>query len=174
MLSEEVNLGQFGKDRLATMSQAQLEDGIARAKRAIANQKETQRRLLEEEGSLLGDSALTSLWYYTVSFYEIELALRERRALNEDRLTLLKELRKVRREKEYDRDDFPDRREIVIEEILNEQGGYSLAFRRYERGIRPSGKLWEKRQAEKLKRRLEVWRQVLDKARPGSSAEPQR
>jgi len=64
--------------------------------------------------------------------------LRKRRALNEDRLTLLK----VRREREYDRESFPDTREVVIEELLGERGGHSLAQRRYSRGIRPSGKLW--------------------------------
>ena len=140
MLSEEVNLGQFGKDRLAAMSQEQLEDGIAWAKQEIADQKETQRRLLEEEGSLLGDSPFTSFCHYTVSFYEIELELRKRRALHEDRLTLLKELRKVKRERGYDRDKFPDRREIVLSELLEENGGLSLVDRRYSRELDRSDK----------------------------------
>ena len=36
------------------------------------------------------------------------------------------ELRKVRLEREYDRDAFPDTHEVFIEEFLSEKGGYSL------------------------------------------------
>jgi hypothetical protein len=172
MLSEEVYLGQFGKDRLAAMSQEQLEQALARAKQRVIEFQEYEKeveRQFREEGVLIHISSFDRMGHWDVKFYEIELALRKRRSLNEDRLTLLKELRKVRREREYDRDAFPDTQEIVIEEILNERGGYSLAYRRYSRGIRPSGKLWELRQAEKVKLRLEFWRKALDKSPSGSS-----
>jgi hypothetical protein len=176
MLSEEVYLGQFGKDRLAAMSQEQVEQALAWAKEGVIEfekaEKERRRRD-EEEGCYTHVSVFERMCYWDVTFYEIELALRERRALNEDRLTLLKELRKVRREREYDRESFPDTREVVIEELLGERGGHSLAQHRYSRGIRPSGKLWEKRRAEKLERWLEAWRKTLDKARTGTNSEPQ-
>ena len=66
-------------------------------------------------------------------FYETELELRKRRALHEDRLTLLKELRKVKCERGYDRNKFPDRLEIVLSELLEEKGGPCLVDRRYSR-----------------------------------------
>jgi hypothetical protein len=160
MLSEEVYLGQFGKDRLAAMSQEQLEQALVRAKQQVVEFEEAEKereRQFREEGIYTHVCVFDRMCHWDVTFYEIELALRERRALNEDRLTLLKELRKVRREREYDRDAFPYRRELVIEEILNERGGYSLAYRRYSRGVKPIGKLWEKRQAEKTKRWLDRW-----------------
>jgi hypothetical protein len=177
MLSEEVYLSRFGKDRLAAMSDEQLEQALAGANQRVIEFKEYEKeveRQFREEGVLIHISSFDRMCQWDVTFYEIELALRKRRALNEDRLTLLKELRNVRREREYDRDAFPDRREIVIEEILNERGGFSLAYRRYSRGVRPSKKLSEKRQAEKLKRRMELWRQGIDKARSETSEEPHR
>jgi hypothetical protein len=144
MLSEEVYLGQFGKDTLAAMSQEQLKQALASAKQRVIEFEEAERerrRRDEEEGCYTHISVFDRMCDWDVMFYETELELRKRRALNEDRLTLLKELRKVRREREYDRDAFPDRREIVIEELLGEKGGHSLAHRRYSRGIMPSGKL---------------------------------
>ena len=52
MLSEEVYLGQFGKDRLAAMSQEQLEDVLARAKQRVIEfeeaEKERERQFREE------------------------------------------------------------------------------------------------------------------------------
>ncbi len=68
-------------------------------------------------------------------FYRTELELRKRRALNEDRLTLLKELGKLKRELGYDRKKFPDTREVVLSELLTEKGGQCLADRRYSRAV---------------------------------------
>jgi hypothetical protein len=82
-----------------------------------------------------GHCAFTSFWHYTLTFYEIELGLRERRALGEDRLTLLKELRKVKRELGYDRHKW-DRREIILDELLIGKGGRALVDRRYSSAVR--------------------------------------
>ena len=169
MLSEAVYLKQFSKNRLAAMSQEQVESALAWAKQRVIEFEEYEkevRRRDKEEGCHTHISVFERMCYWDVTFYKIELELRKRRALNEDRLTLLKELRKVRREREYDRDAFPDTREIVIEEILGEKDGYSLAYRRYSRGVRPSGKLWKKR-------RLAFWGKVLGKARSDTSEEQQ-
>jgi hypothetical protein len=46
---------------------------------------------------------LDRLRYMEAMSYEVELSLRKRRALIGERLTLLKELRKVKRELGYDR-----------------------------------------------------------------------
>ena len=46
---------------------------------------------------------------------------------------MLKELRKVKRELGYDRSRFPDKREIILSELLAEKGGHSLVDRRYFR-----------------------------------------
>jgi hypothetical protein len=61
----------------------------------------------------------------------------ERWALGEDRLTLLKELRKVKRELGYDRYES-DRREIILDEPLIEKGGRALADRRYSGAVEQS------------------------------------
>jgi hypothetical protein len=104
--------------------------------------------------------------HWDVTFYEIELALRERRALNEDRLTLLKELRKVKRELGYDRKKFPDRREIVLSELLEEQGGHCLADRRYWRAADEESKA--------LDEELERERLLRDETHSRRSDEPPR
>jgi hypothetical protein len=84
----------------------------------------------------------------------------------EDRLTLLKELRKVRRELDYDRERFPDRREIILEELLEESGGHSLTYRRYSRGVErwPSKARQEKEERE-LRERLDATRSEVDRQR---------
>jgi hypothetical protein len=166
MLSEEVYLGQFGKDRLAAMSQEQLEQALAWAKERLIEfekaEKERRRRD-EEEGCYTHISVFDRMCYWDVTVYEIELELRKRRALNEDRLTLLKELTKVRRERDYDRRKFPDRREIVIEELLGENGGNSLAFRRYSRGVEPwPSKARLAKEEKELREWLDSMRSKLD------------
>ena len=148
------------------MSQEQLEQALAWAREQVRDFEERERRIRqhdEEEGCYTHISTFDRMCHWDVTFYGIELAMRKRRALNEDRLTLLKEPRKVRRELDYDRERFPDQHEIVIEEQLNERGDYSLVYRRYSRGVRPSGKLWEKRQAERLECRLRAWRQASER-----------
>ena len=150
-LSEEVYLGQFGKDRLAAISQEQLERALARAKQQVVEFEEAEKereRLFREEGIYTHVCVFDRMCHWDVTFYEIELALRERRALNEDRLTLLKELRKVKRERGYDRDKFPDQREIVLGELLEEKGGHCLADRRYSRELERSSEEAEREFAE--------------------------
>ena len=46
MLSEEVYLGQFGKDGLAAMSQEQLEQALAWAKQRVVEFEEAENRLV--------------------------------------------------------------------------------------------------------------------------------
>jgi hypothetical protein len=79
MLSEEVYLGQFGKDRLAAMSPEQLEQALARAKLRVVEfkeyEKERQRRD-EEEGRITHISSFDRMCHWDVTFYEIELELR--------------------------------------------------------------------------------------------------
>ena len=138
MLSEAVYLKQFSKDRLAAMSQEQLEQALARAQQRIIEFEEHEKQLRrrdKEEGCHTHISVFERMCYWDVMFYEVELELRKRRALGEDRLTLLKELRKVKRESGYDRGKFPDRREIVLRELLEENGGPSLVDRRYSREL---------------------------------------
>ena len=136
MLSEEVYLGQFGKDRLAAMSQEQLEQALARAKQQVVEFEEAEKereRQFREKGIYTHVCVFDRMCHWDVMFYETELELRKRRALHEDRLTLLKELRKVKRERRYDRDKFPDTHEIVLGELLEENGGPCLADRRISR-----------------------------------------
>jgi hypothetical protein len=45
MLSEEVYLGQFGKDKLVAMSQEQLEHALARAKQRVNEFEESEKEL---------------------------------------------------------------------------------------------------------------------------------
>jgi hypothetical protein len=92
MLSEEVYLSRFGQSRLAAMSQEQLEQALARAKERVIEFKEYEKeveRQFREEGVLIHISSFDRMCHWDVTFYEIELELRKRRALNEDRLTLL-------------------------------------------------------------------------------------
>jgi hypothetical protein len=49
MLSEEVYLGQFGKDKLAAMSQEQLEQALARAKQRVNEFEESEKELLRRD-----------------------------------------------------------------------------------------------------------------------------
>jgi hypothetical protein len=167
MLSEEVYLGQFGKHRLAAMSQEQLEQALARAKQRVIEfeeyEKELQRRD-EEEGCISHISSFDRMCHWDVTFYEIEIGLRERRALGQDRLTLLKELRRVKRERSYDRDRFPDHREIILSELLSENGGPSLVERRYSRAVDEESKV--------LDEELERQRLLRDEAHSGGSEEP--
>jgi hypothetical protein len=171
MLSEERYLQRFGQDRLAAMTQEQLERALAAAKQRVVEFEEAEERRLrleEEEGCRIHVSVSDRMCYWDVTFYEIELALRERRALNEDRLTLLKELRKVRRELDYERERFPDHREIVIEELLAEKGGYSLAFNRHSRGVeRWPSKARQEKEERRIREQLERWRSNIDRAREG-------
>ncbi len=157
MLSEEVYLQQFSKEWLAAMSQEQLEDALAWAKQRVIEFEEAEKELRrrdEEEGCYTHVSVFDRMCHWDVMFYETELELRKQQALNEDRLTLLKELRKVRRERDYDRRKFPDRREIAIEELLEETGGSNLAFRRYSRGV----ERWpSKARLAKEERELREW-----------------
>ena len=160
MLSEEVYLGQFGKDRLAAMSQEQLEQALARAKQRAIEFEETEKERLrrdEEEGSYYTHVSVSDrMCGWDVTFYEIEIGLRKRRALGENRLTLLKELRRVKRERSYDRDRFPDHREIILSELLSENGGPSLVDRRYSRELERSLKESERELPETLEQeRLE-------------------
>ena len=155
MLSEEVYLGQFGKDRLAAMSQEQLEQALAWAKERVIEFEEAEKELRrrdEEEGCYTHISVFDRMCHWDVMFYETELELRKRRALNEDRLTLLKELRKVKRERGYDRQKFPDMREIVLSELLIENGGECLADRRYSRELDRSSEEAERQLAEAMER----------------------
>ena len=136
MLSELVWLQGFGQDRLAAMSIEELENGLEWAKRDIIRLEEWRRereRQEREEGVYIHENSSERICYMAEFFYRTELELRKRRALNEDRLTLLKELRKVKRELGYDRHKFPDTREVVLDELLAEKGGHSLVDRRYSR-----------------------------------------
>lgn len=131
MLSEEVYLERFSKDWLAAMSQEQFEDALAWAKQRVIEFDEAEKereRQFREEGILIHVSVFERICRWDVMFYETE-ELRKRRALNEDRITLLKELRQVKRERGYDREKFPDMREIVLSELLLENGGECLADR---------------------------------------------
>src|SRR5260221_14161079 len=134
MLSELAHLQLFAKDRIAAMSLEEVENALETSKRQIAEYEERHRRN-QEAGIHILETSMCRTPYMAKMFYETELALRERRALSEDRLTLLKELRKVRRELSYDRVSFPDKREIVLTELLIEKGGPSLADRRYSRAL---------------------------------------
>lgn len=141
MLTELVWLQGFGQDRLAAMTLEELESGLANARRQITAQKEREReheRLLEEEGVLIHENSSSRICYMAEFFYETELGLRKRRALNEDRLTLLNEMRKLKRELGYDRDRFPDKREVVLSELLIKKGGECLADRRHSRASKRS------------------------------------
>ena len=171
MLSEEVYLGQFDKDRLAAMSQEQVEQALEWAKKRVVEFEEAERerrRRDEEEGCYTHVSVFDRMCHWDVMFYETELELRKRRALNEDRLTLLKEMRKVKRELGYDRDRFPDRREIILDELLAEKGGRSLADRRYSRAVEEASKEADRELAEALERE----RLLRDEAHTGRSEEP--
>ena len=120
------------------MSQEQVENALAWAKQRVIEfeqHEKEQRRRDEEEGCYTHISVFDRMCHWDVMFYETELELRKRRALHEDRLTLLKELRKVKREQRYDRNKFPDRREIVLSELLEEKGGPCLVDRRYSREL---------------------------------------
>jgi hypothetical protein len=66
MLSEEVYLGQFGKDRLAAMSQEQLEQALAWAKQRVIEFEEHEKELRrrdEEEGSITHISSFERMCY---------------------------------------------------------------------------------------------------------------
>ncbi|SRR5258707_2898512 len=89
MLSELVWLQGFGKDRLAAMSVEELESCLASARREIAEYEEREREN-ERRGVLVLENSSSRICYLAKMFYETELDLRKRRALNEDRLTLLK------------------------------------------------------------------------------------
>jgi hypothetical protein len=167
ILSEEVYLGQFGKDRLAAMSQEQLEQALAWAKQRVVEFEESEkeiRRRDEEEGCYTHISVFDRMCHWDVMFYETELELRKRRALHEDRLTLLKELRKVKRELGYDRDKFPDQREIVLSELLEEKGGPCLGDRRYWRAADEESKA--------LDEELERERLLRDEPHPARPEDP--
>ncbi len=173
MLSEEVYLGQFGKDRLAAMSQEQLEQALAWAKERVIEFEEAEKereRQFREEGILTHVSVFERMCHWDVMFYETELELRKRRALNEDRLTLLKELRQVKRERGYDRKKFPDMRDIVLSELLIENGEECLADRRYSRELEQSLRESEKELAEAMERE----RLLRDETRSGRSEESHR
>lgn len=169
MLSEEVYLQHFNTGRLAAMSQEQLEQALARAKQRVIEFQEYEKeveRQFREEGVLIHISSFDRMGHWDVKFYEIELALRKRRALNEDRLTLLKELRKLKRELGYDRSRFPDTREVVLSELLAEKGGHSLADRRYSRAVDEESKV--------LDEELERQRLLRDETHPSRPEEPRR
>ena len=87
MLSEQFYLQPFGADRLAAMSQEQLEQALAWAKQRVIEfgtaQKERER-LFNEEGILINVKVFDRMCYGDVMFYGIELELRKR-PLNEDR-----------------------------------------------------------------------------------------
>ena len=171
MLSEEVYLGQFGKDRLAAMSQEQLEQALARAKQRVTEFEEYEKELRrrdEEEGCYTHISVFDRICHWDVMFYEVELELRKRRALHEDRFTLLRELRKVKRELGYDRDKFPDRREIVLSELLEEKGGHCLADRRYWRATDEASEEADRELAEEMERE----RLLRDETHSSGSEEP--
>jgi hypothetical protein len=169
MLSEEVYLGQFSKDRLAAMSQEQVEQALAWAKERVIefekDEKELRRRD-EEEGCYTHISVFERMCYWDVTFFEVELELRKRRALNEDRLTLLKELRKVKRERGYDRERFPDMREIVLSELLEGKGGPCLGDLRYWRAADEESKA--------LDEELERERLLRDEPHPARPEDPRR
>jgi hypothetical protein len=171
MLSEEVYLGRFDKDRLAAMSQEQVEQALSGAKERVIEFEAAERereRLFNEDGILEHVSVFDRMCHWDVMFYETELELRKRRALNEDRLTLLKELRKVKRELGYDRDRFPDRQEIILDELLAEKGGRSLADRRYSRAVEEGSKEADRELAEAMERE----RLLRDEAYSGRSEKP--
>ncbi len=173
MLSEEVYLGQFGKDRLAAMSQEQLERALAFAKERVVEFEEAEKereRWDRENGCYTHVSVFERMCHWDVTFYEIELELRKRRALGEDRLTLLKELRKVKRERGYDREKFPDMREIVLSELLIENGGACLADRRYSRELERSSEEAERELSEAMERE----RLLRDETHSGGSEGPGR
>ena len=137
MLSELVHLQFFAKDKLAAMSLEELESGLERAKCQIVEHQERQRRN-EEAGIFVWENSICRLPYMAKTFYQIELDLRKRRALNEDRLTLLKALRTVLRELRKDDPEhprFPDNKEVVLDELLRERGGPTLIARRRQRMI---------------------------------------
>jgi hypothetical protein len=155
MLSEEVYLERFSKDWLAAMSQEQLEEALAWAKQRVIEFEEAEKerdRQFREEGILTHVSVFERMCHWDVMFYETELELRKRRALNEDRLTLLKELRQVKRERGYDREKSPDIREIVLSELLLENGAECLADRRYSRELDRSSEEAERELAEAMER----------------------
>jgi hypothetical protein len=156
MLSELVWLQGFGQDRLAAMSIEELERCLANAKREIIDFEESERRrerFDEENHCITHVNSSARICYMAKFFYGTELELRERRALNEDRLTLIKELRKVKRERGYDRKRFPDTREVVLSELLAGKGGHSLVDRRYSRALDEESKaLDEELERERLLR----------------------
>jgi hypothetical protein len=155
------------------MSQEQVEQALAWAKERVIefekDEKELRRRD-EEEGCYTHISVFERMCYWDVTFFEVELELRKRRALNEDRLTLLKELRKVKRERGYDRERFPDMREIVLSELLIENGGACLADRRYSRELDRSSEEAERELAEAM----EHERLLRDETHSRRSEEPRR
>src|SRR5260370_4595556 len=171
MLSEEVYLERFSKDWLAAMSQEQLEDALAWAKQRVIEFDEAEKereRQFREEGILIHVGVFERMCHWDVMFYETELELRKRRALNEDRLTLLKELRHVKRERGYDPQRFPDMREIVLSELLIENGGACLSARRYSLHLERSSEEAERELAEAMERE----RLLRDETHSGISEEP--
>jgi hypothetical protein len=83
MLSEEVYLGQFGKDRLAAMSQEQLEQVLARAKQRVTEFEESEKEIRRRDGNGFINAHLADqtgfsatdedlLWEALVSMFEFD------------------------------------------------------------------------------------------------------
>ena len=76
----------------------------------------------------------------------------------------------MKRERGYDREKFPDMREIVLSELLIENGGACLADRRYSRELERSSEEAERELAEAMERE----RLLRDETPSGRSEEPRR
>jgi hypothetical protein len=150
-----------------------MEQALAWAKQRVVEFEEAEKereRQSREEGIFIHVSVFERMCHWDVMFYEVELELRKRRALHEDRLTLLKELRKVKRELGYDRKKFPDSREIVLSELLEEKGGHCLADRRYSRAVDEASEEADRELAEAMERE----RLLRNEPHPGGAEEPGR